>query len=310
MQKQPLLSEQPSGSVKTLAELVGLANAIEQEAVDRYSLLAETMEKRGEHETAATFRGMCELERKHIERVEHWASRLGESVPLARDFRWLLPHDIAASWEEAQNSTLLTPYRALAIAVTNEERAFALYAYISAQAAETEVARQAEVMAREELAHAAELRIRRRAAYRREHPGGAREVTARVETLAEFTALRQRLEAEAVSIHRAVAELLDRAGDPASAKLLTALSEREGKIILGGRVIEPANVEGLPRSASPDALLRVALKPLEQMSEIYEDLFSHAPGDEMLAAEQKALSSAVERIALIGARIEELSRAA
>lgn len=307
MEKHPLLSEEPASDVNTLAELVGLANAIEQEAVARYGFLAEVMEGRGEHETAATFRSMRDLEDEHVLRVEHWASKLGQPIPPVREFLWLLPHDIATSWDEVQNSALLTPYRALAIAVTNEERAFAHYAYIAARATDPEVARQAEVMAGEELAHAAELRVLRRIAYRRAHPGGRREAVPHVETLAEFRELEQRLEAETLSTHLAIVALLEGSGDAASTRLLAEISER-GRQTLSGAAPSPADPAGLPPAGNVNALLWAAVKPLERMSEIYEDLASEAPADDILAAQQGALSRAVERIALIRARIEELER--
>mgnify|MGYP001198496656 CR=1 FL=1 len=307
MEKHPLLSEEPVAGIHTLAELVGLANAIEQEAVARYGFLAEVMEKRGDHETAATFRSMRDLEGEHVLRVEHWASRLGQPIPPVRDFLWLLPHDIATSWDEVQNSALLTSYRALAIAVANEERAFAHYAYIAAQATDPEVARQAEMMAGEELAHAAELRVLRRVAYRRAHPGGGREAALHVESLAEFQELEQRLEAETLSTHLAIVALLERSGDAASTRLLADISER-GRKALSGAAPSPADPAGLPREGNVDALLWAAVKPLERMSEIYEDLASEASSDDILAAQQAALSRAVERIALIRARIEQIER--
>ena len=63
----------------------------------------------------------------------------------------------------------MTPYRALAMAVRNEERAFAFWSYVAAYSEDPEIKQAAEAMAREELGHVSTLRKERRRAYHREH---------------------------------------------------------------------------------------------------------------------------------------------
>ena len=58
--------------------------------------------------------------------VERWTTAVGEQPPDAAQFRWRLPADLSHSWDEAVGSARLTPYRAFALAVDNEQRAFAL----------------------------------------------------------------------------------------------------------------------------------------------------------------------------------------
>jgi rubrerythrin len=55
------------------------------------------------------------------------------------------------------------------MAVRNEERAFAFWAYLAAYSADPEIKNAAEAMAREELGHVSILRKERRRAYHREH---------------------------------------------------------------------------------------------------------------------------------------------
>jgi hypothetical protein len=62
----------------------------------------------------------------------------------------------------------MTPYRALSMAVRNEERAFAFWSYVAAHAGQGEIKRAAETMARQELEHVAKLRKERRRAYHEE----------------------------------------------------------------------------------------------------------------------------------------------
>jgi len=267
--RPPLLTVDPSAQAPDMRHLVGIAAAIESEAIRRYATLAQEMVRRGEHATAATFREMGEMEEHHREAVDRWASALNEPVPADETFAWLLPVEIAASWEEVRHSSLLTPYRALAIAVTNEERAFAFYAYVAASARDPRVAHEAEKMAREELAHAAELRVRRRQAYRRESGGHAHATVAAIDSMAAFRALERRLTEETVRAQREMAQ--------------------------GG--------------SGSLAQLRGALQPLERASEIYEELIAQAPSEDLLAAEQSALTNVVEQIALLSRRIADLERA-
>ena len=167
-----LLCHDPQLETVTLVKLVGIATAIEHEAVRRYELLEQTMRRRGEVETADAFRLMLEEEREHVASVARWAERLDVAVPDAGDFGWVLPAELATSWEEIAGSALLTPYRAFAIAVENEQRAFSFYAYLAAHAAERSVAIEAERLAAEELNHAARVRRWRREAYHRERRRG------------------------------------------------------------------------------------------------------------------------------------------
>lgn len=301
-----LLSTAPHDEIGSLRELVGIANAIEAEAVARYAELATLMERRSEGDTAAVLRDMAALEEGHVDMVGRWAAGLGQEVPPAREFVWRLPPELGASWEEARNSSLLTPYRALAIAVVNEERAFALYSYLAAQATDPEVARQAEAMAREELAHAAELRVRRRQAYHREHPGQATPVVRDIEDLAAFRALEGRLEREAAVSHDSIARALDAAGDPDSAALVARLARQERESA-GGDGVQAGPAAPAGRGAA--TLLRAAIQPLERASETYEDLIAHADREDLLLAEQSALHRTVERISLLGRRLEEVETA-
>ena len=307
--KPQLLTEQPLADAPSMRDLIGIAAAVEDESVRCYTLLSQEMERRGEMETAATFREMREMELGHQQEVERWAAAHRETVPPAQEFAWRLPPEIAASWDEIRNSSLLTSYRALAVAVTNEERAFALYAYLAAHATDPQVAREAEMLAREELVHAAELRVRRRQAYRREHGSGTRIPAAPIEDVVAFRRLEQRQEASAAVLHQDLADELAAIGDHASAALVASLVRDESR----SSDPIPLKPSTLPAGSSMHpgsiALLRAALRPLEQASESYEELIASATDEALLRAEQAALASVVARIALLGRRIGEIDRA-
>src|SRR5438876_3150580 len=116
------LDQEPKARPQTLEDVLSLAAAMESEAVTRYAQLAEAMTRRGDHGLAATFEAMREEERDHLAAIERWSWKVtGLPTSKATD-TWQLPTEIARSWDEVAGSALLTPYRALSIAVLNEER--------------------------------------------------------------------------------------------------------------------------------------------------------------------------------------------
>jgi len=157
-----LLKEDPQAGPVDMPTLVGIAAAIEQESALRYAELAELMAARGAVATAAAFRAMHQEELRHVDAVEHWAASVAQPVPPPAAFTWRLPAELAGSWDEVANSALLTPFRAFAIAVCNEQRAFAFYSYLAAHAVDDKVREEAEKLASEELVHAATVRRWRR----------------------------------------------------------------------------------------------------------------------------------------------------
>jgi rubrerythrin len=165
-----LLKEHPKGTLHSLDELFALANAMEQEAASKYDELATAMEDQGKRDLAVVFADLAAAEREHVESVTRWSqSRLGKPPDPAL-VRWQAPETFNAEMTvEIKTSRLITPYQALAVAVQNEERAFAFWSYMAAFAKDPNIKAAAEGMAREELGHVATLRRERRRAYHREH---------------------------------------------------------------------------------------------------------------------------------------------
>ncbi|NPU10984.1 ferritin family protein [Bradyrhizobium sp. 83002] len=164
-----LLNSEPAGNLHSLDEMFALANAMEQEAADRYSEFAEEMQRQGRRDLAKVFADLAAAEREHVDSVVKWSHARTGRAPDASLVRWQPPETfdpIAAA--EIERSRLMTPYRALSMAVRNEERAFAFWSYLAAYSDSAEVKTAAEAMAREELGHVATLRKERRRAYHRE----------------------------------------------------------------------------------------------------------------------------------------------
>jgi len=291
------LGRDPGIESVSMPVLVGIAASIERESVQRYAALAATMERRGELATAAAFRVMLEDERAHADAVARWAESLGEPIPEPGKFSWQLPPDLSDSWDEISGSALLTPYRAFAIAVDNERRAFALYSYLAARATDPRVRVEAERLGIEELRHAALTRRWRREAWHRERRNAGVEappVAVSIGSVGELRAFLAQREAAIAGSHRALAARLRALGDDEAARLLDDL--------VGSPSIAPSGTAtpeaDLPDSPDPVHLLVAAQRPLEALSEALEAVMRTAAGALFDEAE-KALVSVVTRLARI-----------
>lgn len=160
-----LLKTEPPAPVRTLEELFAIAHAMEHEAAARYADIAERMAHQGNPALADVFMGLSTDEQGHLANVGHWSERLRGAAPNPALIRWQPPDTFDDEGASATDPRLLTAYRALAMAVRNEERAFAFWSYVAAQAGSPEVQHAAEAMAREELGHVATLRRERRRAF-------------------------------------------------------------------------------------------------------------------------------------------------
>lgn len=171
-----LLRAEPAGTLHSLDELFALADEMEREAATKYAELAVEMQRQDRPDLVAVFTDLAAAEREHVDSVRRWSQSRRGKAPDPALVRWDAPEtfdsDAAA---EIKSSKLLTPYRALATAVRNEERAFAFWSYLAAFADDPEIKSAAVAMAGEELGHVAILRKARRQAYQHEpdaaHPG-------------------------------------------------------------------------------------------------------------------------------------------
>jgi len=167
--RNSLLMSEPAGMVGSLDELFALANAMEEEAANRYTKLAEDMRRQNKHALADVFTRLAAAEREHVDSVTRWSQARRGKAPDPALVRWEAPETFDAEMAmEIGTSRLATPYRALAMAVRNEERAFAFWSYVAAYSEDSEIKRAAETMAREELGHVSTLRKERRRAYHKE----------------------------------------------------------------------------------------------------------------------------------------------
>jgi rubrerythrin len=137
-----ILKVEPAGVVTSLEELFAIAYALEHESALRYAALAERMRSAGDSPLAETFDRLAHEERSHLDSVVAWSKTERGTAPDAAHLRWALPETF--NDEEAGTSApqIQTPYGALAMAVRNEERAFAFWSYVAAHAATLRRARR------------------------------------------------------------------------------------------------------------------------------------------------------------------------
>ncbi|WP_445222521.1 ferritin-like domain-containing protein [Bradyrhizobium sp. Pa8] len=260
-----LLRAEPAGTLHSLDELFALANAMEREAATKYAELAEEMQRQDRPDLVAVFSELADAEREHVDSVQRWSQSRRGKPPDPALVRWEAPETFDPETSaEIKASRLMTPYRALAMAVQNEERAFAFWSYLAASAQDAEIKRAAEAMAREELGHVSTLRKERRHAYHREHgrtdaDGWARVAPSQVDArrlelrLATHLADAERcLQGAAAARARELLdetmEMADRAGSFGS--FSGALEQRDAEVI--AEALADAYLEGAERSDDAD----------------------------------------------------------
>src|SRR5688500_18913758 len=120
------LKSEPPAPVKTLEELFAIAHAMEHEAAARYAALAERMRHEGNASLAEVFDHLSAEERGHLASVVHWSQKEKGNAPDPTLIRWKIPETFDDEGAATTDPHLLNAYRTLAMAVRNEERAFAL----------------------------------------------------------------------------------------------------------------------------------------------------------------------------------------
>jgi rubrerythrin len=193
-----LLKSPPAGTVRSLEELLAIAQALEQEAAGRYAALAARARAEGLPALAQLFERLAEEERLHERSIDDLGRRELGRLPDAGAVKWALPQvfeDETAG--ELAVSRTASAYQILSMAVRNEERAFTFWSYVAAEAVVPQVRAAAERMAHEELRHVAVLRRARRQAFHAERrhrlPEAAKSVGDR---LSEAAVLERRLARE------------------------------------------------------------------------------------------------------------------
>jgi rubrerythrin len=269
--------------MRSAEELLAVAEALEREAAKRYRGLSARMEKQGDSKMAAQFNTLAEMEDLHVSEVaDRGRSLLGRpAAPLA--VSWETPPDYD---EDEERGATLGPYQALAFAVRNEERAFAFYTHVAADAESSAVRALAEDLAREELEHAALLRRYRRKAFRADRPTSI-EIPPSVDILRAWA---REWDAAAAVAHAALAKDLEDAGQKADAAIFRRLAAEEEAAASGA----VRRVEVNLRNAAD------GLRLLEERFDRFAFIGERSADENVVAEAQRLAGEIVGRLALAG----------
>ena len=270
-------------------ELLAMSHALEKEAASRYRDLAARMRLRQDQKLAGLFEFLASIEEKHAAHVAGRAlEALGKPVDPAR-VSWEMPENFD---EEEGSSRVLTPYRALAIAVRNEERAFAFYSYVAAEARDEPMRKFAEELAKDELEHAFLLRRERRKAYREKGRPEASQLPANAE---ELYALGAETEWQAAAYHRALDESLVIRDKEPSTFGVAASDEASCARDLASRIGLQLEDSRPPENAEIEQGLRL----LEEVFERYADIAERSKDEKVVQEAQILAERAVRRLSLV-----------
>lgn len=288
--------------VHSCDELFEILRVMEHEAAARYEALAIRMTERGAGEVAAVFRSLAEEEREHGNMAARW---LEESTGQARASvvdRKNSPNPVEADETVARMGVdrHVTPYAAFSLAVRGEERAFAYWSYVSAQAKDPRVKAAAESIAHEELEHAALLRRERRRAYRIERgrahpPTGGRSSALALLRAAEAS---ERRLGEALHRLASAPEQTDRA----AAEDLAAQSYRMAGELRGLAVGATSDSEAPPDAEAPVVTQDVDAPLTAQADDLVERYLAmaeRANNEALVKAAQSLAQQAIARLALL-----------
>jgi rubrerythrin len=139
-------------AIRSTGELYAHAIAIEREAAERYSELAERMDDEGREDLARVFSELAFMEAEHLATLEQRTEGVAlPAIPAGR-YRWL---ENGAPETAARELVfrLMTPRNALAIALVAERRAQAFFEHVFWTTPDPALRALAREMAAEERGH-------------------------------------------------------------------------------------------------------------------------------------------------------------
>ena len=303
--------------VKTTSDLMSIALQAEREAIRRYSQLAASMHEGNNESAAALFKRLVTEEQEHERLLLEWMAQEGIDENLEIDpISWRDPNVSTTYDEEARDPYTSSPYRALAFAVHNEEIAFRFYTQVAADSENTVVREYAEVLAREELGHAALLRAERRRAYHAERE------TNIIEPIYDPHTIHNEIDLLAAAIHidrYLVNEMNMIAQDNAEIKKLAQetqqqISNNENKLkslshndktAAGEEISKTLEQIDLYRAflkknaSTPDASLQMLYACCDRSFAFYDAIVETTTDETVMLAAQKLTSITLDRIAIL-----------
>jgi len=292
-------------SFETPSDLLEAAAAVERAAARRYCELADEMKAAGNVELEAIFRDLAVEEAGHLQTLQEWSGSESVGESTQGDWRRTGP-EVSIGEDEPPDPYTLTPYRALSIAVHNEERAFAFFSAVAADAEDPAVRELAERLAHEELGHAARLRKARRAAYK---AAGRRPALHRwalphgdIGELRHFRSVAASLEFAIAERHQAVAAAVvaqDTAADVASITRVAQQSREAASSLAAGNEERARRVQDGALPATVPEALRDMLLDLEEAYAFYIGVAESRLDQHIVEEAQRLSQDALARMATV-----------
>lgn len=296
-------------AMNSLDEMLATADVMEQEAAERYTELADCMRKLGQTEIADLMTTLAAEERGHVNQVEHRAHRMLRHAPDRSLARRNLPTTFGRP-DAVSAAVLLSPHRALSIAVRSEERAFTFWTYVAAGSSDPALSELAETFARQELRHAAKLRCMRRKVRRAEerHFRSATRSQADRQSEAEIRLEGAIMEGFFASYCTGAARTLGNSPDITTVNLFANLAEeaRRASAALQVGHTDQRREELAERHPDPTALLFEAAGLGENLNDLYLDWLDGAEDDAWVQCLQKRVEASTARLARINVRLLSL----
>ena len=298
---------------RTAGEVAALALALEREAERRYLAFAEAAREVASPEVSSL---LGEIAREHGERAGRLRAGVaqgGGGAAAVRIPEALWSQVFAEEESDVCDQAGLTPYKVLAFAVALAQRRFTLYSYLAAAAQDPDVRGSAEIRARDELLRAADLRVKRRGAYRVERRKPAAETyppPALIDSLADLIAAALVVE-EALARHLAEAMPTDPVLSfslEATRRQVEELRRARGAAGRPGgalaealaRLTQAAATPG-PRARDRAGLRRRLLTECEHAFTFYDAVASAAASEAVLLKAQDLCRVALERVKRLAA---------
>ncbi len=139
--------------IETTQELLAYSLALEKEAVERFTDLAEQMEVHNNPEVAELFHKLAAIEGKHVDNVKRVAQ--GQQLPemFAWEFDWHGQGQSPEGGSMADAHYLMQPWHAIDLALKGEQRAVDFFRRVAETAKDEAVAQLARTLLAEEEEH-------------------------------------------------------------------------------------------------------------------------------------------------------------
>lgn len=298
-------------AIRDTADLCALALAIEQATYESYKELALQMARFGNLEVEKLFRDLADDERQRKLAVEQHVQPGAAKVDADRLVREVLP-DLTGkdALTAAGGPYLITPHKAVSLAVRNEQHAFSLFTEVAALAEKPELRLLAETFAKEAFGHLVRLRLARLKTYQREKTQAGLTPTETGEPQAKTSTFDEIAERRAYVASWTLNSLAEAIPKPDGADAAALLRVLAADIIPAGTV--GADAAGLPMpsladretaSLSPQAALAEALRLIETEFAFFSDAADRALDEAQLARAQALAEQMVDRMARIRAQL-------